>query len=143
MNTIDTTTITSRQPENLVIDYEMMEVGFSFVSFGDDLGFYTLPIKSRQFTNEVFSSMGYEPAASVFVDEDDIKKLCLKENHSLADFEAIRLGLKSFLRGHEVYTVNGNEYRVRREDILCEIVSRVIKGERVPKADNAQESEAA
>lgn len=127
----DTQITANRQPENMTIDYVNMRVGFTF---GHRV--FSLPIKP---------SCPY-PEAFVFnaaVDEADIKALCLKENHSLADFEAIRLELKSFLRGHEVYTVNGNEYRVRREDILCEIVKRVIKGEKVTKAENRTESEAA
>ena len=41
------------------------------------------------------------------------------------------------------FKVNGVEYRVRREDILGDIAKRVIKGERVPKAGAAPESEAA
>lgn len=135
----DTKISANWQPENMTIDYVNMRVGFTFGTSAARPDFrcvFTLPIKAS----------GYGQEGIVFnaaVDEADIKALCLKENHSLADFEAIRLGLKSFLRGHEVYTVNGNEYRVRREDILCEIVKRVIKGEKVTKAENRTESEAA
>lgn len=127
----DTKISANRQPENMTIDYVDMRVGFTF---GHRV--FSLPIKASG-----YGQVGFVLNAAV--DEAEIKALCLKENHSLADFEAIRLGLKSFLRGHEVYTVNGNEYRVRREDILTEIMKRVVKGERVPKAENAPKSEAA
>lgn len=135
----DTKISANRQPENMTIDYVDMRVGFTFGTSAARPDFrcvFTLPIKASG-----YGQVGFVLNAAV--DEAEIKALCLKENHSLADFEAIRLGLKSFLRGHEVYTVNGNEYRVRREDILTEIMKRVVKGERVPKSENAPESEAA
>lgn len=130
----ETMTTTHRQPVDLRIDLMNMRLSFSLISpEGDFRQIFSLPIK-------VFGSM---IGCSVAVDEDDIKKLCLEEDHSLADFEAIRLGIKAFLRDYETYMVNDVAYRVRREDILCEIVKRVIKGERVPKAEAAPESEAA
>lgn len=130
----DTKTTIHRQPVDLRIDFMNMRLSFSLISpEGDFRQIFALPI-------EAFGSV---IGCSVAIDEDDIKKLCLEEDHSLADFEAIRLGIKAFLRDHETYVVNGVAYRVRREGILCEIVKRVIKGERVPKAEAAPESEAA
>lgn len=123
----------NRQPNELSVDYETMRVHFTFGSHP-----FSLPISAYASTNAVFGSELF----SVSVAEDDIKKLCLSKNHSLADFEAIRLGIKAFLRDHQTYVVNGAEYRVRREDVLVELVKKVRSGERVPKSEN-KESEAA
>ncbi|HEV7246217.1 MAG TPA: hypothetical protein VGN93_04425 [Shinella sp.] len=134
MTDTDTKTTTSRQPEFMAIDYENMLILFYFADLSKPFEKrFHLPIKA------VNSMAG----CSIFVDEDDIKKLCLEENHSLADFEAIRLGIKSFLRDQGTYVVNGNQYHVCRDEVLCGIVETVIKGERVPKAEAAPESEAA
>ena len=124
----------------MTVDYQGLRVLFNF---GDNKSPLSLPLTTRIGVKEMFSETLYDPACVVSVDEDDIKKLCLEKNHSLRDFEAIRLGIKAFLREHQVYVVNGVEYRVRREDILGQIANRVLKGERMPKAEAAPESEAA
>lgn len=132
MTETDTKATTTRQPRKFNIDYVSMLLFFTFGEGRFPPAFH-LPIKTYGKEGSVFN---------VVVEEDDIKKLCLEENHSLADFEAIRLGIKSFLRDHETYVVNGIKYRVRREDVLTEIVKRVVRGERVPKVED-KESEAA
>ena len=133
MTDIDTKIRTNRQPCDLTVDYEAMRVDFTFGSHP-----FSLPISAYGSTNAVLGS----ERLSVSVAEDDIKKLCLAKNHSLADFEAIRLGIKAFLRDHQTFVVNGVEYRLRREDVLVELVKKVRSGERVPKSEN-KESEAA
>jgi hypothetical protein len=135
MTDIDTKISTNRQPNDLTVDYETMRVHFTFGALPDS---FSLPISAYGSTNAVLGS----ELLSVSVVEDDIKKLCLSKNHSLADFEAIRLGIKAFLRDHQTYVVNGSEYRLRREDVLVELVKKVRSGERVPKCEN-KESEAA
>ncbi len=136
MTDIDTKIRTNRQPCDLTVDYEAMRVDFTFGSHP-----FSLPISAYNSTNTaVFGSELF--SVSVSVADDDIKKLCLSKNHSLADFEAIRLGIKAFLRDHQTFVVNGVEYRLRREDVLNELVKKVRSGERVPKSEN-KESEAA
>lgn len=135
MTDIDTKIRTNRQPCDLTVDYEAMRVHFTFGALPDS---FSLPISAYGSTNAVLGS----ELLSVSVAENDIKKLCLSKNHSLADFEAIRLGIKAFLRDHQTFVVNGVEYRLRREDVLVELVKKVRSGERVPKSEN-KESEAA
>lgn len=129
----------NREPKDMKIDYETMRVHFGFGLFD-----FSLPISSRAVATRggVFEETFARPHVLVFVEEDDVKKLCLENNHSLADFEAIRRGIKAFLRDYQVYVDCGVEYRVRREDILTAVVVRVRAGERVPKEEN-RESEAA
>lgn len=134
-----TSYIPNRQPADMTVDYHGLRVLFNF---GDTKSPLSLPLTATLGVKQTFE-MPYDPTCTVSVAEDDIKKLCLEKNHSLRDFEAIRLGIKSFLREHQLYVVNGVEYRVRREDILGEIANKVLKGERVPKTEAAPESEAA
>lgn len=136
-----TSYIPNRQPADMTVDYQGLRVLFNF---GDTKSSLSLPLTATLGVKQTFDfEMSYDPACAVSVAEDDIKKLCLEKNHSLRDFEAIRLGIKSFLREHQLYVVNGVEYRVRREDILGDIAKRAIKGERVAKAGAAPESEVA
>lgn len=138
MTNIGTKISTNRQPCDLTVDYEAMRVDFTFGSHP-----FSLPISAYNTTNaDVFGSELFSGSVSVSVAEDDIKKLCLSKNHSLADFEAIRLGIKAFLRDHQTFVVNGVEYRLRREDVLVSLVMTIRSGERVPKQEN-KESEAA
>ncbi|QCL83364.1 hypothetical protein CFBP5875_01480 [Agrobacterium pusense] len=136
MTEIDTKIRTNRQPNDLTVDYETMRVHFTFGVLPDS---FSLPISAYGSNIDVFGS---NSMISVSVAEADIKKLCLSRNHSLADFEAIRLGIKAFLHDHQTFVVNGVEYRLRREDVLVELVKKVRSGERVPKSEN-KESEAA